>query len=61
MRLKHAVLAAGLVAVSFASQAQTEANAIITQVQSSFDLLIPVAVSIATFFVVLRLAKRVVS
>lgn len=46
---------------SMIASAQTEANAIITQVESSFDLLVPVAVSIVTFFVVLRLAKRVVA
>jgi len=57
---KTALTVAGVCAGLYA-QAQTEANAIITQVESSFDLLVPVAVSIVTFFVVLRLAKRVVA
>lgn len=43
-----------------AAQAQTEANAIIVSVESAFDLLVPVTIAIVTFFVVIRLAKRVV-
>jgi len=59
--VKKFIVGAGLGLVVIGAQAQTEANAIITQVSDSFDLLVPVAVGIATFFVVLRLAKRVVS
>jgi len=58
--MRKMLLGVGLGLLALGANAQTEANAIITQVESSFDLLVPVAVSIATFFVVLRLAKRVV-
>lgn len=60
-KLKLMALAAVAFLAATGAQAQTEANAIITQVESSFDLLVPVAVSITAFFVILRLAKRVVS
>jgi len=56
LALVGAFLALGAVGAS----AQTEANAIITSVQDAFDLLVPVTIAIVTFFVVIRLAKRVV-
>jgi len=49
-----------LAAFALPASAQTEANAIITSVESAFDLLVPVTIAIVTFFVVIRLAKRVV-
>jgi len=51
----------GALALGMASaSAQTEANAIITNVESVFNLVVPVTVAIVTFFVAVRLAKRVV-
>jgi len=51
----------GALALSvFSASAQTEANAIITNVEAVFDLVVPVTVAIVTFFVAVRLAKRVV-
>jgi len=38
----------------------TQANAIITGVSASFDLIVPVTIAIVGFFLVIRLAKRVV-
>jgi len=51
-----AIAAASLVSAN----AQTEAFEIIDTVSTAFDLLVPITVSIVTFFVVIRLAKRVV-
>jgi len=53
-------LAGAFTVMAFGANAQTEANAIITSVQAAFDLLVPVTIAIVTFFVVIRLAKRVV-
>lgn len=54
------VAALALMIFAGQAQAQTQANAIISAVESAFDLLVPVTVAIVTFFVVIRLAKRVV-
>jgi hypothetical protein len=43
------------------ASAQTEAHSIISAVETAFDLIVPICVSIVSFFVVIRLAKRVVS
>lgn len=50
----------GLVFMTFGASAQTEANSIIDAVSTAFDAIVPITVAIVTFFVVIRLAKRVV-
>jgi len=57
---KYLAIAAFVAAAALPAAAQTEANAIITNVESVFDLVVPVTVAIVTFFVAVRLAKRVV-
>jgi hypothetical protein len=58
-----AVLIAAVLFLAFSSgaSAQTEAHSIISAVETAFDLIVPICVSIVSFFVVIRLAKRVVS
>jgi len=56
---KLALVGVGMLA-AVGANAQTEANAIITNVEAVFDLVVPVTVAIVTFFVAVRLAKRVV-
>jgi len=59
--IKYILMVLALLAMlALPAAAQTEANAIITSVDSAFDLLVPVTIAIVTFFVVIRLAKRVV-
>jgi len=63
LRMNKLAAVLGVIALGLSAQvasAQTEANAIISSVDAAFDLLVPVTVAIVTFFVVIRLAKRVV-
>jgi len=58
---RNLAIVVGALAISaLSASAQTEANAIITNVEAVFDLVVPVTVAIVTFFVAVRLAKRVV-
>jgi len=59
-QVKAFVLGGAGVMAAEVAQAQTEAHAIITSVDTAFDLIVPITVAIVTFFVVIRLAKRVV-
>jgi hypothetical protein len=55
------IVAALMFVFSSGAFAQTEAHSIISAVETAFDLIVPICVSIVSFFVVIRLAKRVVS
>jgi len=41
------------------AQAQTDATAIATGAETAFEVVAPIVIAIATFFVVVRIAKRV--
>jgi len=44
---------------ALAAQAQTDATAIATGAETAFEVVAPIVIAIATFFVVVRIAKRV--
>lgn len=54
-------VAAGAVMVApMAAKAATDATEIATEAQVAFNVVAPIVITIATFFVVVRIAKRVV-
>jgi len=53
------MLAIVMFAFVLSCRASDEANAIFTNVETAFNLLVPIIVTIATFFAVLKIAKRV--
>jgi len=55
-----AVVAVGVAAVGSLAQAQTDATVIGANASTAFDTLAPITITIAGFFVILKLAKRVV-
>jgi len=57
--MKRILVAAGLVAPLLA-QAGTDALEIATDAETAFTTIAPIVIAIATFFVVVRIAKRVV-
>jgi len=48
-----------LLAVTFGANAATDAVEIANGVSDAFDIIVPIIITIATFFAVLRIAKRV--
>lgn len=58
--VKKACVGVAAVAVPALAQAQTDATVIATNAQSAFNTIAPICVTIAGFWVILRLAKRVV-
>jgi riboflavin transporter FmnP len=55
-----AVFAIAMLIMAVGASAQTDASAVVSAVETAFELIAPVTVAIVTFFVVIRLAKRVV-
>jgi len=58
-KMRKVMLGAVLGLTALASQAQTDATAIATGAETAFEVVAPIVIAIATFFVVVRIAKRV--
>lgn len=58
--MKKMIVAAAIAAAALPTMAQTNATEIATSAQSAFNTVAPIVITIATFFVVVRIAKRVV-
>ena len=62
--MKRLIKAVGVVAAvamtAFAANAQSDATAIATQASSAFGTIAPITISIVAFYVILKIAKRVV-
>lgn len=59
-RVKKTLAVVGGFAAPMLAQASTDATTIAQAAESAFGVIAPIIVTIATFFVVLRIAKRVV-
>jgi hypothetical protein len=60
-RNSKAIVVGGVLAGSaLVAQCQTDATAIATQAQTAFGVVAPITITIAAFYVILRIAKRVV-
>jgi len=57
--MRKVMLGAVLALTALAAQAQTDATAIATGAETAFEVVAPIVIAIATFFVVVRIAKRV--
>jgi len=57
--MRKVILGAAVGLSAIAVQAQTDATAIATGAQTAFGVVAPIVIAIATFFVVVRIAKRV--
>ena len=55
-----AVVTVGALAVATVAHAQTDATVIATNAQTAFGVIAPITITIAGFYVILRIAKRVV-
>ena len=53
-------LALGAAAVGGVAQAQTDATVIATNAQTAFGVIAPITITIAGFYVILKIAKKVV-
>jgi len=59
-KLNKMLVAAAVLALPVLAQAQTDATAIAEGAETAFAVVAPIVIAIATFFVVVRIAKRVV-
>jgi hypothetical protein len=55
-----AAVTAGALALGGVAHAQTDATVIATNAQTAFAIIAPITITIAGFYVILRIAKRVV-
>jgi hypothetical protein len=55
-----AVAAAGALALGAVAYAQTDATVIATNAQTAFGVIAPITITIAGFYVILKIAKKVV-
>jgi hypothetical protein len=58
--MKKTLLVLGTVLLATWAQAQTDATVIATNAQDAFAIVAPITITIAGFYVILHLAKRVV-
>jgi hypothetical protein len=59
--MKRLVMVGGtLVVAAGSAMAQSDATAIATQAQTAFNTIAPITIGIVAFYVILRIAKRVV-
>ena len=58
--VKKAAVVGGVVCATGLAMAQTDATVIATQAQTAFGVIAPITITIAAFYVILRIAKRVV-
>jgi hypothetical protein len=58
--MKKVLLTIGVSAMSLAAFAQTDATVIATNASTAFGTIAPITITIAGFYVILHLAKRVV-
>jgi len=56
-----AAVTAGALALGGVAHAQTDATVIATNAQTAFGVIAPITITIAGFYVILKIAKRVVS
>jgi len=54
------VAAAGALALGTVAHAQTDATVIATNAQTAFGVIAPITITIAGFYVILKIAKKVV-
>ena len=55
-----AVVTVGTVVLGAVAQAQTDATVIATNAQTAFGVIAPITITIAGFYVILKIAKKVV-
>jgi len=58
--VKLALVGGSGMAITTVAQASTDATSIATGAETAFGVVAPIVVTIATFFVIVRIAKRVV-
>jgi hypothetical protein len=58
--LKKLAVVAGVAGASVGAFAQTDATIIATNAQTAFGVIAPITITIAGFYVILKIAKRVV-
>jgi hypothetical protein len=58
--LKKVAVGAGVVGASLGAFAQTDATVIATNAQTAFAVIAPITITIAGFYVILKIAKKVV-
>lgn len=59
-KVVRAVVVVGALAVGSLAHAQTDATTIATNAQTAFVTIAPITITIAGFYVILKIAKRVV-